>query len=67
MIEPTPNHRYQRIRIEPGDILWCWCSRCMGRTDHVWDGHKLWCTICHPKKKPVEDTPTPPVVEPVGK
>ncbi len=42
----------QRQRIRPGDVVWTWCSKHMTQTDHVWDGHKLWCLECHVEKRP---------------
>lgn len=47
-----------RITVVPGDIVWSWCSgkaHLPTQTDHYWDGHRLWCILCHPEK-------TPPVV-----
>ena len=52
MIEPTPNHRYHPTPIRVGDELPTWCSKCMVLTQHLWDGHKLICLVCHPEKKP---------------
>lgn len=40
---------YRPIRVTPGDVLWTWCSQCMDRTLHLYDGHKLVCQECDKK------------------
>ena len=39
------------------DITWTYCSKHMGRTEHLWTGHKLVCLACHPDQKPKEANP----------
>jgi hypothetical protein len=43
------------VPIKPGDVSWSWCSKQMDRTEHLYDGHRLWCLACHPEKDTYND------------
>ena len=43
-------------RIEPGDIIWTWCSRSGDRERHLWTGSKLICLHCRPECDPAKES-----------
>lgn len=42
------------VILRPGETTWCWCSKHMTQTDHLYTGYSLVCLECKPDKRVVD-------------